>query len=251
MKAYAIVLGGGSGTRMGVELNKVLMPLRGVPAIVRAIAPFTGLCAGVVVVARADEVELMQALMRRYGLGRAVLAVVAGGADRQASVQNGLAALPQDADAVLIHDGARALVTEAIICRTLASVDAYGSGVAAVPVTDTIKRATPEGVVTETLDRSQLFAMQTPQGFRLADIRRAHELAGPLEPHASTLPSADISRPHEAMGYRATDDAALLEHIGLPVRLVEGSRENIKLTTPFDLRLAEAILAARDEEAEP
>ena len=232
MNAYAIVLGGGSGTRMGVELNKVLMPLLGVPAMVRAIAPFTGLCAGVVVVARADEVELMQTVVHRFGLGRAVLAVVAGGADRQASVQNGLAALPQDADAVLIHDGARALVTEAIIRRALASVEAYGSGVAAVPVTDTIKRAAPDGVVTETLDRSQLYAMQTPQGFRLADICRAHEAA-------------------EAAGYRATDDAALLESIGLPVRLVEGSRENIKLTTPFDLRLAEAILAARDEEAEP
>ncbi len=232
MKAYAIVLGGGSGTRMGAELNKVLIPLRGVPAIVRAIAPFTGLCAGVVVVARADEVELMQALLRRYGLGRAVIAVMAGGTDRQASVQNGLAALPQVADAVLIHDGARALVTEAIIRRALASVEAYGSGVAAVPVTDTVKRADAAGVVMETLDRSQLFAMQTPQGFRLADIRRAHEAA-------------------EAAGYRATDDAALLEHIGLPVRLVEGSRENIKLTTPFDMRLAEAILTARDEEAGP
>lgn len=231
MNAYAIVLGGGSGTRMGAERNKVLMPLRGVPAIVRAIAPFTGLCAGVVVVARADETELMQTVVRRFGLGRAVLAVVAGGEDRQASVQNGLAALPPDAQAVLIHDGARALVTEAIIRRTLESVEVHGSGVAAVPVTDTIKRATPDGVVAETLDRSQLYAMQTPQGFRLADIRRAHDAA-------------------QAAGYRATDDAALLEYIGLPVRLVEGSRENIKLTTPFDLRLAEAILAARDEEGE-
>jgi 2-C-methyl-D-erythritol 4-phosphate cytidylyltransferase len=231
MNAYAIVLGGGTGTRMGIDLNKVLMPLRGIPAIVRAIAPFTGLCAGVVVVARAEELELMQATIRRYGLARAVLAVVAGGADRQASVDNGLAALPEGAQAVLIHDGARALVTEAVVSRVLHSVEAFGSGVAAVPVTDTIKRATAEGIVTETLERSQLYAMQTPQGFRVADIRAAHGAAA-------------------AAGHRATDDAALLEFVGLPVHLVEGSRENIKLTTPFDLCVAEAILTVRDGEAE-
>ena len=230
MSTYAIVLGGGSGTRMGPEGNKVLMPLRGIPAIVRAIAPFTGLCAGVVVVARADEVALMQTIVKRYGLARAVCAVVAGGADRQASVQNGLAALPQEAQIVLIHDGARALVSEDVIRRAMESVQEHGSGIAAVPVTDTVKRAA-NGLVQETLERSQLYAMQTPQAFRAEDIRRAHALA-------------------DAAGYRATDDAALLEHAGMPVHLCQGSRDNIKLTTPFDLRLAEAILAARDEEAE-
>lgn len=230
MKTYAIVLGGGSGTRMGPEGNKVLLPLRGIPAIVRAIAPFTGLCAGVVVVARADEVALMQTVVKQYGLARAVCAVTAGGADRQASVQSGLAALPQDAQIVLIHDGARALVSEEVIRRAMACAEAHGSGVAAVPVTDTVKRASG-GLVRETLDRSQLYAMQTPQAFAVAEFRRAHALA-------------------DETGYRATDDAALLEHAGMPVYLCEGSRENIKLTTPFDLRLAEAILAGRDEEAE-
>ncbi len=232
MKAYAIVLGGGSGTRMSAELNKVLLPLRGVPAIVRAIAPFTGLCAGVVVVARAEDMAIMQTVVQRYGLSRAVVALVEGGEDRQASVRCGLDALPADAEAVLIHDGARALLTEAVIRRSLDGLQTHGSGVAAVPVTDTVKRATREGKVLETLERNQLYAVQTPQGFRVADIRRAHLAA-------------------EAGGYRATDDAALLEAVDLPVHLTEGSRENIKLTTPFDLHLAEAILAARDEEVSP
>lgn len=231
MKAYAIVLGGGSGTRMGGEINKVLLPLNGVPVIIRAIAPFTGLCAGIVVVARDAEVELMRDTLKRFGMEKTVLAVVPGGEDRQASVACGLAALPADAEAVLIHDGARALVTEDIIERAIASVQVHGSGVASVAVIDTIKRADENGRAMETLNRSVLRAMQTPQAFWVKDIRLAHELA---------------ERDH----YRATDDAALLEHAGLPVYLSEGSRENIKLTMLFDLRLAETILEARNGEAE-
>ncbi|MCE5342017.1 MAG: 2-C-methyl-D-erythritol 4-phosphate cytidylyltransferase [Eubacteriales bacterium] len=232
MKTYAIVLAAGSSMRMGAETNKVLLSLRGVPAIIRAIAPFTGLCAGVIVVARESELARMCDTLRRYGLlDRAVFKVVPGGEDRQASVARGLAALPADAEGVLIHDGARALVTEAVIRRVLLSLQEHGSGVAAVPVTDTIKRAGADGRVEETLNRSVLYAMQTPQAFVTADLRHAHEAA-------------------QRDGILATDDAALLEHAGMPVYLCEGSRENIKLTTLFDLRLAETILNARDEEAE-
>jgi 2-C-methyl-D-erythritol 4-phosphate cytidylyltransferase len=232
MKTYAIVLAGGSGTRMNAEINKVFLPIRGVPAIIRAVAPFTGFCNGVIVVAREGDLPLMRDTLRRYGLlERAVAQMVAGGDCRQASVACGLAALPTDAEGVLIHDGARALVTEAVIRRAVDSLLEHGSGVAAVPVTDTIKRAGVNGQVQETLDRSALFAMQTPQAFRVTDLRLAHALA-------------------LRDGYNATDDAALLEHAGLPVYLCEGSRENIKLTTLFDLRLAEAILRARDEEAD-
>jgi 2-C-methyl-D-erythritol 4-phosphate cytidylyltransferase len=230
MKTYAIVLGGGSGRRMGAEINKVFLSLRGVPAIVRAIAPFTGLCAGVVVVAHADERDLMLTTLRRYGLDKAVVKIVCGGTERQASVACGLMALPEDAEGVLVHDGARALVTEDVVRRAIASLEAHGSGVASVPVTDTIKRAAMDGRVLETLDRASLRAMQTPQAFHVSELRRAHEAA-------------------QQDGYLATDDAALLEHAGLPVYLCEGSRENIKLTTMFDLRLAETILTARDEEA--
>ena len=231
MKSYAIVLGGGSGKRMAAGCNKVFLPLRGVPAIARAIAPFSGLCAGCVVVAASEELAQMREVLKRCGLERFVISVVPGGKERQDSVWNGLRALPQDADCVLIHDGARALVTEDLIQRAIASLERQGSGVAAVPVVDTIKRADGDGRALETLDRSCLYAMQTPQAFRVEDIVQAHLLA-------------------RRQGYLATDDAALLEHAGLPVYLSQGSRENIKLTTPVDLALADVILQNRLKEAQ-
>ncbi|MDD3409424.1 MAG: 2-C-methyl-D-erythritol 4-phosphate cytidylyltransferase [Eubacteriales bacterium] len=227
MKAWLILLCGGSGSRMGAPVNKVLLPLRGVPALVRAAAPFTALCEGAVAAVRSEDEDDVRRTLARFGMGRFVRAFAPGGQTRQESVANALALVPPDAELVAVHDGARALVTEAVVRAALESAEAYGSGVAAIPVTDTIKRARADGTVTETLERSELYAMQTPQAFRTADLRRAHALAG-----------GDI----------ATDDAALLERAGLPVRLSAGSRENIKLTTPFDLTLGEAILAQREEE---
>lgn len=231
MKTYAVILGGGSGRRMASDINKIFLPLRGVPAIVRAIAPFTGLCAGAVVVAAEHEANTMRSVIRRCGMDHFVLDVASGGAERQHSVWNGLRALPKDAECVLIHDGARALVTPDVIRRAIASVELHGSGVASIPAVDTIKRADKDGLVLETPDRSSLYAMQTPQGFRTELIFKAHELA-------------------QADGYLGTDDASLLEHAGMPVYLCEGDRENLKLTTPTDLRLAELILAMRLEKEE-
>lgn len=228
MNSYAIILGGGSGQRMGAGMNKVFLPLRGIPAIVRSVAPFSGLCRGAVVVARAEEVDDMRALLSRYGLSRFVLAVVPGGDTRQASVKNGMDALPADAQAILVHDGARCLVTEEVIRRVLEGIEKNGNGVAAVPVTDTIKRASESGQVLETLDRSELYAMQTPQGFKAEDLFAAHRKAA-------------------EENYLATDDAALVEYWGKAVYLTEGSRENLKLTTPVDLAFAEAILRDREE----
>ena len=228
MKSYAVILGGGSGRRMGSDLNKIFLPLRGIPAIIRSIAPFTGLCAGAVVVAAPHEVDDMRMLLSRYGMDRFVKAVVPGGSERQHSVWNGLCALPEDAECVLIHDGARSLVTEEIIQRAMASVEEHGSGVAAVPVVDTIKRASKDGLVEETPDRSSLYAVQTPQAFRLPLIMEAHRRA-------------------QADGFLGTDDASLMEHAGMPVYLSEGSRENLKLTMPIDLELAELILTERAE----
>ena len=229
MKSYAIILGGGSGRRMGSEINKIFLKLRGIPAIVRSIAPFTGLCAGAIVVAAPGEVEEMQVILQRYGMDRFVKAVVPGGSERQHSVFNGLKALPEDAECVLIHDGARSLVTEAVIQRAMESVERHGSGIAAIPVVDTIKRAAPDGEVLDTPDRSTLYAMQTPQAFRTGLIVKAH------------LKALDD-------GFLGTDDASLLEHAGVPVYLSAGDRENLKLTTPTDLKLAELILMARAEQ---
>lgn len=228
MKSYAVILGGGSGRRMGSDLNKIFLPLRGIPAIIRSIAPFTGLCAGAVVVAAENEINDMRTLLSRYGMDRFVKAIVPGGRERQYSVWNGLKALPEDAECVLIHDGARSLVTEDIIQRAMASVEQHGSGIAAVPVVDTIKHATEDGLVVDTPERASLYAVQTPQAFRMELILQAHLKA-------------------QEDGFLGTDDASLLEHAGMPVYLSEGSRENLKLTTPIDLELADLILSDRAE----
>ena len=228
MKAYAIILGGGSGSRMGGDRNKVFMPIRGIPAIVRATVPFTGICTGAVLVAQPDEQELMETMVRQFGLSRFVITVTAGGETRQESVGNGLAALPEDAEIVLIHDGARAFVTEDVISRALESAAKHGSGIASIAVHDTVKRIGEQNRILETVDRGSLRAMQTPQAFRVDSIRKAHTIA-------------------QRDGFLGTDDASLLEHVGMPVYVTEGSLRNIKLTTAFDMLLAKAVLEDEDQ----
>jgi 2-C-methyl-D-erythritol 4-phosphate cytidylyltransferase len=155
---------------------------------------------------------------------------ILGGESRQESVRRGLAALPDDAELVLIHDGARALVEPELLeaCgEALREAAAAGAGViAATPVTDTIKQVDASGTITATPERSHLWAAQTPQAFAVPQLRQAHARA-------------------EAEGWSVTDDAALFERLGLPVRVLEAPPSNIKLTTRFDLTVAEALLAER------
>ena len=221
MKAYAVILCGGSGSRMGKKENKTLLKIGGVPSAVRCARAFAPAVAGTVLVARAGDEELFRDALAAYGVP--ALAVVPGGEDRQSSALAGLRALPADADIALIHDGARPFVTEEIVRRVMESVEKYGSGVAAVPARDTVKRADPDGRVLETLDRSELWQMQTPQGFFVKDLLAAHAAANE----------------------RYTDDAALMEAAGHSVRLVQGSPDNIKLTSPEDLRMVNGMLSPR------
>ena len=223
MNVYAVILCGGSGTRMGGQGNKTLLQTGGVPAVVRSVKAFSGAADGAVLVTRAGEEDIFARALSDHGVS--VLAIVPGGADRQASALCGLRALPEDADVALIHDGARPFVTEDIIRRVIESVKRYGSGVAAVPCRDTIKRTDGNGQVLETLDRSTLWQMQTPQGFYVKDLLAAHAAA--------------------AEKARYTDDAALMEAAGYPVRLVLGSPDNIKLTSPEDLRMVNGMLTPR------
>ena len=217
---YAIVLAGGSGSRMGAQRNKVLLELAGKPVIVRAVEAFTNLVDGVILVSREEDIPDMRAAMAAANLP---VTIVAGGDSRQASVWNGLCALPEICTHVLIHDGARCLVDEGTIRRCMASVENHGTGVAAIPAIDTIKQVDADEIVTATPDRSQLRAVQTPQGFTVELIRRAHMSA-------------------QQAGFLGTDDASLVERLGHPVRLTEGNRRNIKLTTPEDLIMAETFL---------
>ncbi len=217
---YAIILAGGSGSRMGAGCNKVLLSLGGEPVILRSIRAFEGLVDGIVLVSRSEDMPAMREMLAKSGL---TAAVVPGGATRQESVWNGLCALPEGVEHVLIHDGARCLVDADTIRRCKTSVEVHGTGVAAIPVVDTIKQVDADGIVAATPDRSTLMAVQTPQGFRLPIIMKAHEDA-------------------QQAGFIGTDDASLVERIGQPVRLTQGNRRNIKLTTPEDINMAEAFL---------
>lgn len=216
----AIVLAGGSGSRMGADRNKVLMPLCGVPVIMRSVEAFLGLVDQVVLVSREEDTADIQAIMQSAGIP---VIMAAGGATRQESVWNGLCALPDDCTHVMIHDGARCLVDADTIRRCMASVEDCGTGVAAIPAVDTIKQVDENEMVRSTPDRAALRAVQTPQGFTVQLIRQAHE-------HALQT------------GFIGTDDASLVERMGIPVRLTLGSRRNLKLTTPEDMLMAESFL---------
>jgi 2-C-methyl-D-erythritol 4-phosphate cytidylyltransferase len=162
---------------------------------------------------------------RRLARCRKVRAVVAGGAARQESVARGLAAVPAAAAWILVHDGVRPCITPDLVTRVLASARAHQAAVAALPVAETLKRGR-DGWVKETVARDGLWAVQTPQGFRAPLLREAHRRA-----------TAD--------GVVGTDEASLVERLGVAVRLVPGLPGNIKLTRPADLPLARALLRGR------
>lgn len=216
---YTIVLAGGSGSRMGADRNKVLLSLCGEPVIVRSVRAFVGHADGIILVSREEDMDDMRTIMEAAGL---IVQVVPGGRTRQESVWNGLRALPEECEYVMIHDGARCLVDDDTILRCKESARQYGSGVAAIPAVDTIKQVDPDELVQSTPERASLRAVQTPQAFPVRVIRQAHMAA--------------VSE-----SFIGTDDASLLEHMGLPVHLTLGSRKNIKLTTPEDMMIAEAF----------
>ena len=222
---YAVIVAAGRGARMGAAVNKVLLPLRGKPVLRRTAEAFVG-CPGVdgavVVAAREELGDVRRALDGMPG----IVGVVPGGDVRQRSVRNGLAALPADARIVLVQDGARPFTSQRLIQDCIAAVEQFGSAVACSRVTDTIKTA-QDGVIRGTIDRDSLRAVQTPQCFFADELRRAYEKA-------------------EADGILVTDDASVMEHAGARVHLVESAECNLKLTTPQDMALAQALLGERE-----
>ncbi|HET7275096.1 MAG TPA: 2-C-methyl-D-erythritol 4-phosphate cytidylyltransferase [Longimicrobiaceae bacterium] len=219
MATGVVVLAGGAGRRMGGNVRKQYLTLAGEPVLKWALRPFLehpGIDTLVLVLPRSD-LEEPPAWISSFGL-----TTVAGGAERGESVWNGLSALPGSIDTVLIHDGARPLVDREVIDRVLAWAGT-GAAVAGVRVSDTIKVADSAGVVTKTLDRSGLWRAQTPQGFPLPVIREVYRRA-------------------RAQGVSATDDSALCEHFGIDVQMVDGSPDNLKITRPVDLMVAESIV---------
>ncbi len=222
----AVVPAAGSSTRMGED--KVLMPLAQVPMLLRTLRALEGCGAikEIIVVTREDLIVPVGQLCKDAAL-RKVHKVVVGGATRTQSVLAGVREADPEAGLIAIHDAARPLVTEKIVAEAIERALVRGAAAPAVPVKDTVKRAV-EGVVQSTPDRSELFAVQTPQVFEHGLILGALEKAA-------------------AEGAELTDDCAAVERLGVPVYLTAGSYENIKLTTPEDVVLAEAILAGRGE----
>ena len=221
---YAIVLGGGLGARMHAGRNKVVLTLGGEMILLRSIRAMLPHVKGVVAVIRPEDESDIRRAIARSDMAQANIIYAPGGSNRQASVFNGLEALPADCRYVMIHDGARCLVDEETIQRVKASVEACGTGVAAVPVIDTIKEVDEHECVAHTPVRASLRSVQTPQGFTADLIRKAHA-------HAQE---------HDFLG---TDDASLLEYMNHPVQLVEGARRNLKLTIPEDIMIGNAYLA--------
>lgn len=218
-KASALIPAAGRGERFGRDRNKVLCELAGRPILAHTLSAFEscGAIEEIVIVTGEGDIEAVGEIVDRFGFAK-VLAIVPGGENRQDSVRNGLARVT--GDIVAIHDAARPLVTREIIEASIAEADRSGACIAAVPVIDTIKSASPDGVIESTIDRANLYTVQTPQTFRTDLIRRAFERA-------------------YADGVYATDDAALVERMGETVTIVPGSYDNIKLTTPADIAVAE------------
>jgi 2-C-methyl-D-erythritol 4-phosphate cytidylyltransferase len=225
MSVAALVLAAGRGERLGSTVPKAFVPLAGTPLLLHTLAAL----------ARVPEIDCVVPVLAaadhaRFEALRAALAripklapAVTGGAERQDSMRAGLAALGAEVTLVAVHDAARPFVRARDVARVLEAARAVGAAVLAVPVTDTIKRVRA-GRVVETPGRDECWAAQTPQAFRIEILREALAKA-------------------VAAGVRVTDDAQLVERLGLPVAVVEGDPGNVKITRPGDLVAAESRLA--------
>ena len=217
----AVIVAAGSASRMQ-GTDKVLYPLSGAPVIVHTVGAFQrhGKIKQIVVVTREELIDTMKSLCSDHGLDK-VTDIVSGGSTRMESVMKGLLLIQKDISHVAVHDGARPFVSERIITDTFEKAVEYHAAAPAVPVKDTIKMATGN-IVTHTPQRSSLFAVQTPQIFD-ADLLRG-ALTKAIKDHTPV-----------------TDDCSAVEALGMSVYLTEGTDENIKITTPIDLVLAQAI----------
>lgn len=232
-KAFALIPAAGMGKRMGASINKQYLHLDGLPIVARTISVFedSPLIDAIYLVIPADEIPYCREHVIAACGFRKVVEIVAGGRERQNSVMNGLNAMRQnvaDDDVVLIHDGVRPLITPQLLRESIEVARSNDGVLVAVPAKDTIKTVR-DGIIIDTPPREMLWLAQTPQSFRFAVIHAAHRAA-------------------EQEGFMGTDDASLVERRGGMVRVVRGDYRNIKITTPEDLVLAEAFLAALRKE---
>jgi 2-C-methyl-D-erythritol 4-phosphate cytidylyltransferase len=238
---------GGIGTRFGSRIPKQFLTIQRVPVVTKTVSWFTR-CPGVAaIVVAAPEAHVGRTRRALAALARRVpLAVVPGGPTRQDSVWLAMQAVPNDVEIVVVHDAVRPLITPDLIASVVRAAAEHGAAICALPIAETVKRVRDDvdvraagrrgagappaearlWFVEATLDRSELWAVQTPQAFRREVLERA------------------LDQPDEVVG-AATDDAALVEAMGGTVRLVPAPRENLKITTPLDMRVAEMLLRER------
>jgi 2-C-methyl-D-erythritol 4-phosphate cytidylyltransferase len=223
---YAIVPAGGLGTRMSSRRPKQYLRLGRVPILVatlRALGRARGL-GGIVVAVPEAHVADTRRLLARFRVPR-VLEVVAGGADRQESVWRALQRIPEGAERVLVHDAVRPFIDAALVARVLAAAVAGGAATCGIPVRETVKRVR-DGAIDATIPRQGLWLTQTPQAFTRALLWEAHDKA-------------------RRDGFVGTDDAVLVERLGVTVAMVQGLAQNLKITTPEDLQTARAWAVPR------
>jgi 2-C-methyl-D-erythritol 4-phosphate cytidylyltransferase len=231
MRTSALIPAGGSGTRISASRSKQYLLIDGMPIIARTLTVFQSSPAidGIIVIVPEDDIDTVKKeIVDKYGLSK-VAGIVSGGAERQDSVRNGLRHIGNDTDIVVIHDGVRPFVTDSLISLSISEAIRSGAATLGIRSRDTIKTVGPEGWILNTLNRPELRMIQTPQTFQRHIIEQAYRKA------------------YEDNFY-GTDDAMLVERMGIPVKVVEGSYDNIKITTREDLLLAEALIRARREE---
>lgn len=228
-KMIAIILAAGQGKRMNSQLSKQFILLQGMPTIVHTLRVFQAaeeIDSCILVCGSGEEGFYRPEALHNFGITKLVQ-VITGGLERQDSVYCGLAKVPSECSYVMIHDGARPLITVDAISRVAEAVKTTGAVTVGVPVKDTIKRTDVGGFIIETLPRERLWHVQTPQAFRRELIVSAHKQA-------------------KTAGFYGTDDASLVERLGGAVKIIPGSYENLKITTPEDIIVAETILKGRE-----
>lgn len=232
---HLLIPAAGMGRRMGSEFatrglrqrNKLLLKLLEKPLLAWSLlaAEHSRTIEWIGIMGQSSDFPDFQNILEQLNLSKPVKLIV-GGDTRQESVYNGLQSLPENAPQVLIHDGARCLATPELFDRCSESLKTCKGLIAAIPVKDTIKVVNEAGIITDTPDRSNLWAAQTPQGFDVELLKHCHAQG-------------------KALGWQVTDDAALFEKCELPVKIVQGEETNLKVTTPVDLAIAEFILRQR------
>jgi 2-C-methyl-D-erythritol 4-phosphate cytidylyltransferase len=224
-KAFAIIVAAGKGLRMNDSKKKQYLCIAGVPVIVHTLRVFNSCDAidKIFLVVPEDDLDFCRDKIISVAGCMKETILVAGGPRRQDSVYNGLQAVDADDSIVVIHDGARPLVTPDQLKACISAARKHGACILGLPAFDTLKRVNTADTIVETLDRDTIWLAQTPQAFRYDLIINAHK-------HAYQH------------GLKATDDASLIEQLGLEVKIIEGSRRNIKITNPDDLKLARILL---------